>query len=134
MTQVQPVVWPDSIERYRAVILAAGGFATAALLKLADLLAENRPLGGVDALAILVALVVMAGVYFPGNAWVKFAAGMAGAAGQTIVAAFTDERVTAGEVVTIAVTLLTALGMAVLPNAPVTPAGGPKLVQQTPPA
>lgn len=132
MTQVQPVVWPDSIERYRAVILAGGGFATAGLLKLADLLAANRPLGGVDWLALVVALIVMAGVYFPANAWVKFAAALAGAAGQTIVAAFTDDRVTPGEIVTVAVTLLTALGMAALPNAPVTTAGSPKIVQQSP--
>jgi hypothetical protein len=117
-----PVVsaaWPREIERYRAAIYAFGAFATAALLKLSDLLSDDQhPLGGVDWLSLLVAVLALVAVYFPADAWAKFVAGVAGAVAQTFVGVWTDGRITAAELVTVAVSLFVALGIGTMPNAP----------------
>lgn len=111
--------WPREIERYRASIYAFGALATAALLKLVDLLADDqRPLGGVDYLSLLVGVLALVAVYFPANAWAKFAAGVAGAVAQALVGVFTDGRITAAELVTVAVSLFVALGIGTMPNTP----------------
>lgn len=106
------------IERYRAIILAGGGLLTAVLLQLGEALTPGRPLGGIELVNLLLSAAIMAGVYFPADAWVKLAAGVAGAIGQTLIAAITDNRVTAAEVVVVAVALLAALGIGALPNSP----------------
>jgi hypothetical protein len=114
--------WPREIERYRASIYAFGALATAALLKLVDLLADDqRPLGGVDFLSLLVGVLALVAVYFPANAWAKFVAGVAGAVAQALVGVFTDGRITAAELVMVGVSLLVALGIGTKPNAALAP-------------
>jgi hypothetical protein len=105
-------------ERYRAVILAVGGVAMSALLVVSEALAAGRPWGGVELVTLLVAVATAVGVYFPANPWTKFAAGLAGATGQTLVAAATDNRVTTAELVVITIAVLSALGVGAFPNAP----------------
>lgn len=109
---------PAAIERYRAVILAGGGLLVAVLLQLGEALVPGRPLGGIEIANLIFAGVVMAGVYFPASPWVKLAAGVAGAIGQTVISAITDNRVTPAEIVTVSVALLVALGIGALPNRP----------------
>jgi hypothetical protein len=116
------VQWPREIERYRASIYAFGALATAALLKLVDVLADNqRPLGGVDVLSLVVSVLALVGVYVPANAWAKFVAGVAGAVAQALVGVFTDGRITAAELVMVGVSLLVALGIGTKPNAAIAP-------------
>jgi hypothetical protein len=105
-------------ERYRAVILAGLGLLSAVLLQIADLGVDGRPLGGIEAVNILLGAVVLAAVYFPGSAWVKLSSGVAGALLQTIASAWTDAAVTGAEWVTIGATAVTAVMVGAFPNAP----------------
>jgi hypothetical protein len=103
--------------RYRASILAAGGLLTAVLLQIGAALAPGTPLGGIDWVTLLFSALVLVAVYFPSDPWAKLTAAVAGAIGQTVIAAMTDDRFTAAEFIAIAVALLTAVGVGVLPNA-----------------
>jgi hypothetical protein len=116
-TQLAPT-GANPIERYRASILAAGGFLTALLLQLGEAFVPGRPLGGIEFINLVFAALVLLGVYFPANPWAKLASAVAGAVGQTVIACVTDNRVTSAEIVTIAVSVLVALGVGALPNAP----------------
>lgn len=106
---------------YRASILAAGGLLTAILLQVGAALTPGAPLGGVDVVTLAFSALVLAAVYFPSNPWVKLSAAVVGAVGQTVIAAMTDDRFTAAELITIAVAVLAALGVGVLPNSGVVP-------------
>lgn len=105
-------------ERYRAAILASGGFLAAVLLSIADLGADGRPLGGIEFINVVLGAAILAVTYWPANPWVKLASGVAGALVQTIASGWTDGRFTTAEWVTIAVTLITALMVGAFPNAP----------------
>lgn len=132
MPAVSAPAWPREIERYRASIYAFGALATAALLKVVDLLSDHqRPLGGVDWLSLLVGVLALVGVYFPANAWAKFVAGVAGAVAQALVGVYTDGRITVAELVMVAVSLLVALNIGTMPN---TPASVPHTADDAPSA
>ncbi len=105
-------------ERYRAVILSFGGVLAAALLQLSEVMVPGRPLGGVEAITVAVAAVTSLVVYFPASPWAKFAAAIAGTIGQTLISATTDGQFTAAELLTIAVMVLSAMGIGAFPNAP----------------
>jgi hypothetical protein len=106
----------DYPTRYRAAILAFGGFLTTVLLQLGEALTPGRPLGGIEIINLFFSALVMLAVYWPANPWAKFASAVAGAVGQTVISALTDDRLTNAELVTIAVALLAALGVGTLPN------------------
>lgn len=118
------MILPEPIERYRSVILAGGGLLVAVLLQLGEALVPGRPLGGIEIANLIFSAVVMAGVYFPASAWVKLASAVAGAIGQVVISAMTDDVITPAEIVTVAVALLVALGIGALPNMPRLPVVG----------
>lgn len=105
-------------ERYRAAILASGGFAVAALLSISEAMVPGRPFGGIELVNVGLGLVVLAATYWRRSPWVKMAAGVAGALAQTLASSWTDDRVTSAEWITVAVTLITALMVGAFPNAP----------------
>ncbi len=112
-----PVLVPVT-EQYRALIFAIGGVAVSAMLALTEALTPGRPFGGLEIVTVLVAVVTAAGVYFVANPWAKFAGGLAGAVGQTLIASVTDNHVTVAEMLVVGIAILSALGIGAFPNAP----------------
>ncbi len=118
MTQGGPITMPRSLERYRASILASGGFFFAVVLTVSNAFADGTPFGAVSLLTVLFGVLVVAAVYFPANEWIKFGAGIAGAVGQTLISAITDGVFTRGEITLTVIAFATAMGIGIMPNAP----------------
>jgi hypothetical protein len=112
-------------ERYRAAILSSAGFAVAVLLSISEAMVPGRPFGGIELINVGLGAVVLAVTYWRGNPWVKLASGVAGALLQTLASAWTDDRLTSAEWITIAVTLISALMVGAFPNAPELVTGEP---------
>lgn len=119
-TSPSGVALPQSIERFRSSIIAFGPFFVALLLWLSDMLNSGRPFGGLELINAGLALLTLVAVYFPASAWVKFAAAVGGAALQAAAAGMTDGRWTSAEAIAVAVSVVSALLVGALPNAPQT--------------
>lgn len=104
-------------ERYRSLFWSLFSTLGAASLLILDLLADGRPLGGVEVAMVLIGLGVNVAVWWPKSHVAKFVSATVGAMAMSVEAALTDGRVTYAEGTVIVLSLASAFGLSLNPNA-----------------
>lgn len=104
-------------ERYRSLFWSVGSTLGATSLLILDLLANGRPLGGVELAMVGIGVGTNVAVWWPKSHAAKFVSAVVGAMAMSVEAALTDGRVTPAEGVVIVLAAGSAFGLSLQPNA-----------------
>jgi hypothetical protein len=104
-------------ERYRSLFWSTFSTLGAGGLLILDLLAEGRPLGGVELAMVGIGVATNIAVWWPKSHVAKFVAAVAGAMAMATESALTDGRVTSAEGVVLLISFGSAFGLSLQPNA-----------------
>jgi hypothetical protein len=110
---------PLDLHVYRKSVLHLAPVGLAAAVALQDALNATGGIhGAVPWWGALVAAATAAAVYFPGNPWVKAAAGLVGALAQVVTAALTDGSISQAELLMVLTAFLAWASSSVTANSP----------------